>query len=95
MNKRMENILSAVLFFALVIYVILIAIAVWRVWRGENVIDRLIGVELMATLFLGVLILIALIFGESIYIDVALGLGALSFIGTIALAKYVADEEMF
>lgn len=91
----MENVLSTILFIALVIYVILIAVAVWRVWRGENVIDRLIGVELMATLFLGVLVLIALIFSESIYIDVALALGALSFIGTVALAKYVADEEMY
>ena len=91
----MENVLSTILFIALVIYVILIAVAVWRVWRGENVIDRLIGVELMATLFLGVLVLIALIFSESIYIDVALALGALSFVGTVALAKYVADEEMY
>ena len=67
----------------------------WRVWRGENVIDRLIGVELMATLFLAVLVLISLIYGDSIYIDVALALGALSFIGTLALAKYVADEEIY
>ena len=66
-----------------------------RVWRGENVIDRLIAVELVTTLFLAVLVLIALIFERTIYIDVALGLAALGFIGTLALAKYVADEQMF
>jgi multisubunit Na+/H+ antiporter MnhF subunit len=53
------------------------------------------GTELVTTLFLAVLVLIALIFRESIYIDVALGLAALSFIGTVALAKYLADEQMF
>lgn len=91
----MENILTVTLFIALGLYVIMIAAAVWRVWRGENVIDRLIGVELVSTLFLSVLVLIALIYRDSIYIDLALALAGLGFIGTIALAKYVADEQMY
>lgn len=91
----MENILTTTLFIALVLYLIMTGIAVWRVWRGENVIDRLIGVELVSTLFLAILVLVSLIYRDSIYIDLALVLGALSFIGTIALAKYIADEQMF
>ncbi|HID51122.1 MAG TPA: Na(+)/H(+) antiporter subunit F, partial [Anaerolineae bacterium] len=73
----------------------LIAAAVWRVWRGENSIDRLIGTDVVTTLMLAVLVLISLIFRDSVYIDVALGLGALSFIGTVALAKFLADEKIF
>lgn len=91
----MTNILLAALYLSLVIHIVLIGIAVWRVWRGENVIDRLMGTELVTTLFLAVLIIIALIYRDSVYIDVALGLAALSFIGTITLAKYLADEQMF
>ena len=91
----MNEILSIALYSSLVIHIFLIGIAVWRVWRGDNVIDRLMGTELVTTLFLAVLVLIALIFRDSIYIDVALGLGALGFIGTVALAKYLADEQMF
>ncbi len=91
----MSEILSIALYSSLLIHILLIGISVWRVWRGENVIDRLMGTELVTTLFLAVLVLIALIFRESIYIDVALGLGALSFIGTVVLAKYLADEQMF
>lgn len=91
----MESILEITLTIALVLYMVMTAVAVWRVWRGENVIDRLIGVELVSTLFLAILVLVSLIEGDSIYIDVALGLGALGFIGTIALAKYVADEQMY
>lgn len=91
----MTNILLAALYISLLIHMFLIAIAVWRVWRGENVVDRLMGTELLTTLFTAVLIIIALIFRESIYIDVALGLAALGFIGTVALAKYLADEQMF
>lgn len=91
----MENILTAALYIALPLYLIMIAVAVWRVWRGENVIDRLIGVELVSTLFLSILVLIALIYRDSIYIDLALALAGLGFISTIALAKYIADEQMF
>ena len=91
----LETLLIAVLYMSLVIHIAMISIAVWRVWRGENVIDRLLGVELVSTLMLATLVLISLITRDSIYIDLAMGLGALGFIGTIALAKYVADEQMF
>lgn len=91
----MTTILNYALSISLFIHIILIAIAVWRVWRGENVIDRLIGVELMGTLTLAVLVLTAVIQQRSLYIDVALGLAALGFIGTIALARYVAEEQVF
>lgn len=91
----METIVVYVLYGALLIHIVMIGYAVWRVWRGENVIDRLIAVEIVTTLFLAVLVLVALIFERSVYIDVALGLAALGFIGTLALAKYIADEQMF
>ena len=91
----MGKILEIALIVALILHVFMVAIAVWRVWRGENVIDRLIGVELVSTLFLAILVLVSLTLRESIYIDIALVLGALGFVGTIALAKYIADEQMF
>jgi multisubunit Na+/H+ antiporter MnhF subunit len=91
----MSDALSLVLSIALAIHIALIAVCVWRVWRGENVIDRLIGADLVGTLMLAVLVLIALIWLNAAYIDVALGLAALGFVGTIALAKYIADQQMF
>ena len=91
----MATVLTYVLYLALLVHIGLLAVVLWRVWRGENVIDRLMGADLLNTLVLSVLVLLALIERDGIYIDVALGLAALGFIGTIALAKYVADEQMF
>jgi multisubunit Na+/H+ antiporter MnhF subunit len=48
-----------------------------------------------ATLILAVLVLVSFISQDVIYIDIALALAALGFIGTIALARYIADQEMF
>ena len=91
----MGTILTYVLYLALLVHIGLLAVVLWKVWRGENIIDRLMGADLLGTLTLAVLVLLALIERDSIYIDVALGLAALGFIGIIALAKYVADEQVF
>lgn len=91
----LSTVLIVVLYAALVIHIILMGVALWRVWRGENIVDRLIGADLITTITLAILVILAVIDRNSIYIDAALGLAALGFIGTIALAKYIADEQMF
>lgn len=91
----MTTILTYVLYIALLVHVGLLAAVLWRLWRGENIIDRLTASDLLNILTLAILVLLALIEQDSIYIDAALGLAALGFIGTIALAKYVADEQIF
>ena len=91
----MTTVLNLVLYLALLVHMVLIGVALWRVWRGEHIVDRLIGADLIGTLTLAILVLVALIDNNSIYIDIALGLAALGFISTIALAKYIADEQVF
>jgi multisubunit Na+/H+ antiporter MnhF subunit len=91
----LEQVLATVLTISLGIHVALLAVCVYRVWRGENIVDRLIGADVVTTLVLAILVLIAVIRRNALYIDVALGLAALGFIGTIALAKYVADQRIF
>ncbi len=91
----MYDVLQTLPYITLIIHIVLVAVAVWRVWRGENVIDRLIAVDLSSTLFLAVTVIIAIISGDSIYIDIALVLAALGFISTVALSKYITTEKMF
>jgi multisubunit Na+/H+ antiporter MnhF subunit len=91
----MNQVLVIVLYASLAVHIMLSGVALWRVWRGENIADRLIGADLIGTLTLAILVILALIDRNSVYIDVALALAALGFISTIALAKYMADEQMF
>ena len=91
----MESILSFVLQAALVIHILLLVVSIWRVWRGENVIDRLIAFDLATTLAMGVLVIVALIRGSSLYLDVALALALMGFVSTLALARYIVDQSMF
>lgn len=94
MAEIVSNSLNIALVGSLGVHIILIGICVYRVWRGENVIDRLIGADLVGTLVLAILVLIGLIERTSIYFDVALGLAALGFVGSVVLAKYLADQKI-
>jgi multisubunit Na+/H+ antiporter MnhF subunit len=91
----MEAIFNAVLQIALFIHTLLLAFVVFRVWRGKEIMERVVGADLVSTITIAILVLTALIQEASIYIDVALGLAALGFVSTIALAKFAADEQMF
>ncbi|MCO5182990.1 MAG: monovalent cation/H+ antiporter complex subunit F [Anaerolineae bacterium] len=91
----MTELLLIVAYISLGIHTVLLSYAIWRVWNGENPIDRLLASELVGTLVLSVLVLITLIERSNLFLDVALGLAALSFIGIIAFARYAADRRMF
>lgn len=91
----MEATILYTLYLSLFIHVALMAVALRRVWRGENAIDRLMGFDLLSLLTVAILVLLSIIRQRIIYIHVALGLVALGFVGTIALCKYLADEELF
>ncbi|MBK7897040.1 MAG: monovalent cation/H+ antiporter complex subunit F [Candidatus Promineifilaceae bacterium] len=91
----MEQLLQTILQGALIIHTVLLVFVVYKVWRGKEIMERLVGADIVATLTIGILVLTALIQGNGIYVDVALGLAALGFVSTIALAKYAADEQMF
>ncbi|MEL6151475.1 MAG: cation:proton antiporter [Chloroflexota bacterium] len=67
----------------------------WRAWRGPTSGDRLLAIDLITTLLAGVMVTLALRSGQGLYLDVALALGALSFIGTIAVARFNAEKQVF
>jgi multisubunit Na+/H+ antiporter MnhF subunit len=90
-----ESLLDWTIRLSLLVHMGVIAGCIWRVWRGENVIDRLLAADLMGVLVLAVLVLLALLRRDSFYIDVGLGLAAVGFVGTVMLARYIADERVF
>ena len=91
----MEQVLIVLLYISLLIHILLLCLAGWKLWKGENVIDRLMASDLFSNLSLAVLVLAAAISGQMVYVDVALGLAAIGYITVIAFAKYIADKRMF
>jgi multicomponent Na+:H+ antiporter subunit F len=63
--------------------------ALLRVLWGPNLSDRVIALDLVAFLAMGFLATYAVFAGEEAFIDVALVLGLLAFLGTVAVARYI------
>lgn len=87
--------METLLEIGLVITVLLMLPCGWRAWRGPTTGDRLLAIDLMTTLLAGVMVILALLTEQGMYVDVALALGALSFIGTIGISRFVAEGSMF
>ena len=91
----MTEILDYILWAVLGIHLIMALVAAWRTWRGENGIERLIGLDLASTLTLAVVVLVSIIQRNSIYMDLAIALAALSYLSTVVLAKFISDHKVF
>jgi len=63
--------------------------ALLRVLWGPNLSDRVVALDLVAYLAMGFLATYAVLAGEETFIDVALVLGLLAFLGTVAVARYI------
>jgi multisubunit Na+/H+ antiporter MnhF subunit len=53
------------------------------------------AIDAITTLMIGIIIVLALLQGISMFIDVALALAAFGFIGTLALARYISGGKVF
>ena len=65
-----------------------------RAWFGKTIPDRMVAIDIMGTLAVGITALLALLFNRDFLIDVALAWIFLSFLGTLALAKYLAHKTL-
>ena len=91
----LEQILITALYASLLVHVLLMCAVAFRLWNGENVIDRLMASDILSNLMLAVLVIGAMIHHQSGFLDVALGLAALGFISVVAFAKYITGKRIF
>jgi len=67
-----------------------------RLLRGPSAADRVVALDLLTTVMVGFLAIHAVLTGEAIYLDIALGIGLVAFLGTIGFGVLVerqADDE--
>jgi multicomponent Na+:H+ antiporter subunit F len=87
--------MTTLLNVALVTLVALLLPCCWRAIRGPSTADRLLAIDLFTTLLAAVLVILGLSYEQGMFIDVALALGAFSFIGTIAISRFIAEGRVF
>ena len=69
-------------------------LCLWRAYAGPTVVDRILAVNIVGTKTLVVLVLLASVFGRSLYVDIAFVYGLLNFIVTIAASRYLETGRL-
>ncbi len=64
-------------------------LAVYRMFRGPDVTNRVVALDVFTTISIALFVFFAMVFDRYIYIDVALVYGLLSFIGVLVIARFI------
>ena len=82
-------------FFLSISLAILLAslLALYRVLVGPNIIDRIVGVNVIGTKTIAVIVLTGYLFDRvEFFIDIAFLYALINFVGTLALSKYFEQK---
>jgi multicomponent Na+:H+ antiporter subunit F len=85
--------LRGVVYASLAVLSLSMLVAFARVLKGPSLSDRVVAIDFASYVTMGFLGTYAVLSGREAYIDAALVLGLLAFIGTIALARYIEGRS--
>lgn len=80
---------EAILVAAAVLIFLGVAFGVARVILGQTTVDRVAAIDMLTVVSISMIALYAHVAGRSIYLDVALVYGVLSFLAVVAVARYL------
>ena len=64
-------------------------LAAVRVLRGPSLPDRVVAIDLLGAIGIGIVCTYSLATGEPVFIDVALAMAIIGFVGSVAFARYI------
>lgn len=66
-----------------------VLLSAWRLLKGPTTPDRIVAADTLNVMATAGIALLAALYDNPIYLDVALVYGTLSFVGTVALARTI------
>lgn len=61
-----------------------------RLIKGPSLSDRVVALDLLASLLISTIVIFSILTHESVYIDVVIALALIIFLGTVAFAKLIS-----
>jgi multicomponent Na+:H+ antiporter subunit F len=83
-----------ILALSLGLVLLTLPLAVWRLREGPYQIDRVAIFDLLASVAIGLLLILGLLYGAHWFFDIAVIVAILAFVGTIAFAVYLDNGEI-
>ena len=69
-------------------------LAGWRLWRGPDVLDRVLALDTLYIDALALLVVLGVRLDDAVYFEAALVIGLLGFVGTVAMARYLIRGDI-
>ncbi|HWV02517.1 MAG TPA: monovalent cation/H+ antiporter complex subunit F [Devosia sp.] len=70
-----------------------VALTLWRLVRGPHLADRVLALDMLTMLGIGVIATFAVRTATSLYIDIAITLALLGFVATAAFARFLLERR--
>jgi multicomponent Na+:H+ antiporter subunit F len=80
--------------FALYFLIALIVLCLYRVIKGPTIADRVVAIEIMGIIVVGICVVLSISTGKAFLIDIGIAWIILSFIGTLTMAKYLGRRKL-
>lgn len=84
--------MNSIFYIVAILLAILALILLYRVFKGPNIIDRVLAADSIDIILGIVMILFGTIEERAIYLDLGLIITLLGFIGTVLVSKYLEGE---
>jgi multicomponent Na+:H+ antiporter subunit F len=78
---------------ALAVMAAALLVALVRLLRGPSLADRVVALDLLGTVAIGMIAAVAVVAEAAEFLDVALVVALVMFLGTVAFARYLEQGE--
>lgn len=69
-------------------------VTTYRVIVGPTLPDRIVGLDMLVSVVIGLFAVIGVKTGYYLYVDIAIALGLVGFLATVAFARFVLERGM-
>lgn len=80
---------DTVLYFIWAFLLLALLLAFYRLVAGPHVNDRIVALDLMASIVMGFILVYSVMIKKAIYFDIAVVISLISFMGTIGISTYL------
>jgi len=83
------TVLQTAVTITFIVLMVSLFIALWRLLHGPSTPDRVVSLDLIAALTIGIIATYSIVSGQPVFLDAAVVMALISFLGTVAFAKYL------
>ncbi len=70
-----------------------VLLSVYRLVKGPSTMDRVVSIDTINMMIVGLIAVLALVFKNGLYLDIAIVYGVLAFLETVIISRYMEGKQ--